>query len=550
MHQITTDARRHLLPLLLCSLSAASAHADTWVGLSGSWYDGSNWSGGNVPTTSAMLVQSDANDRTVRLDDPTGSAMPTDVEIDALGTGRMTLSLETGSLNTSSMIAGRLGAGHLVQNGASLISLSVVVGDDTGSSGLFEHLAGFSQIDTLTLGRQAGSDGRFSYLGGNLGPFINLVIGDGGRGTFDFAPSASQPSPVLQLSPSGALVLGQSVSGDGSFVQQGGMVDVAGDLVVGQGGLGRYELRQGQLQAGAVRLGVAATGTGTLQIGDVSGSMPPPDFTASRVTVGERGQGAVEQSDGQANIVELQVGAGDGGTGIYRLTGGTLTTFNQSDIGTVADSQGEMHVGSAGSPGAVPPATWQSGTAVVVGDNGPAASAGTGLLVVEASGTVIAPSVAINRHGTLSGSGDVLADVINNGHLQVGQSMGWLNIGGDYTQTTDGLLSIELGGVGPEWLNIQGDVSLDGTLDVSLLNPGAMLPGMTFNILFANSVVGQFSRTLFPVIGGNTFAISYGVNSVSLSVVSAVPLPAAAWLFLGGLGGLIAIGRRKSRISH
>ncbi|MCW8853135.1 MAG: VPLPA-CTERM sorting domain-containing protein, partial [Gammaproteobacteria bacterium] len=39
----------------------------------------------------------------------------------------------------------------------------------------------------------------------------------------------------------------------------------------------------------------------------------------------------------------------------------------------------------------------------------------------------------------------------------------------------------------------------------------------------------------------------YGQDVLRLTVVSAVPLPAAAWLFISGLAGLIAAGKRRKR---
>jgi hypothetical protein len=61
------------------------------------------------------------------------------------------------------------------------------------------------------------------------------------------------------------------------------------------------------------------------------------------------------------------------------------------------------------------------------------------------NGSLIADTVAIDG-GTLKGDGVVTSDVTNNSVVAAGNSPGFLDIVGDYTQTATGTLLIEIAG--------------------------------------------------------------------------------------------------------
>jgi len=136
--------------------------------------------------------------------------------------------------------------------------------------------------------------------------------------------------------------------------------------------------------------------------------------------------------------------------------------------------------------------------------------------------------------GTLA-AGMVDFDLDNNGgtispgNVVVGQSTGTTAITGDLTITA-GSLAIELGATEQDYLMIAGDVSLGGTLDVSLLDGFELDAGMTFEIVdvgitlmgqFAGlgegSLVGNFGRELFI-----TYAAGDG-NDVALFTLESLP---------------------------
>lgn len=113
-------------------------------------------------------------------------------------------------------------------------------------------------------------------------------------------------------------------------------------------------------------------------------------------------------------------------------------------------------------------------------------------------GGLRAPLVDV-QGGILSGTGSILGDVQNAGELQVGGAgmAGSLTVFGNYTQTTAGSLSIELGGLtqGGEYdsLAVTGTATLDGLLRVALINGFVPNADDLFTFLAFASLKGDFT---------------------------------------------------------
>jgi hypothetical protein len=109
-----------------------------------------------------------------------------------------------------------------------------------------------------------------------------------------------------------------------------------------------------------------------------------------------------------------------------------------------------------------------------------------------------------------------------------------------------GTLSIDIAGSAAsdfDRIVASGDILLGGILDVSLLSGFEPIVGSSFDILLGSSVAGSFSSTLFPVFDGRTFDIVLGAELFRLTV-SAIPIPAAVYLFVPGC--LLLFTRRRS----
>jgi hypothetical protein len=126
-------------------------------------------------------------------------------------------------------------------------------------------------------------------------------------------------------------------------------------------------------------------------------------------------------------------------------------------------------------------------------------------------GGTLAASLVDIRGSSLSGPGTINANVTNAGQVNVGGTggTGTLTINGNYSQTPDGSLQINLGGLSQgflyDWLNIRGRATLDGTLTVSLVNGFSPVEDDIFQTLSFSSRSGRFATTDFPALGDSLF---------------------------------------------
>jgi hypothetical protein len=119
--------------------------------------------------------------------------------------------------------------------------------------------------------------------------------------------------------------------------------------------------------------------------------------------------------------------------------------------------------------------------------------------------------------GALNGPGTVNANVLNAALIRVGGDggVGLLTLTGNLTETTAGVLSVDLGGPGAgqyDRLHVSGTASLDGALQVSLIGAYVPAAGDSFAVLTYASEVGDFSTEALPsgthaVLGSTTLTL-------------------------------------------
>lgn len=145
-------------------------------------------------------------------------------------------------------------------------------------------------------------------------------------------------------------------------------------------------------------------------------------------------------------------------------------------------------------------------------------------------GTAQAAPIVINPALGLSGS-FTFGGITDIGTLQIYPVDGW-----EITITSNSLIDIQIndgGVIGDEWALVHDGAVIPWTTS----NPGA---GIYFN---------GFASNVFLATGTHSFdfmltaaCCSGGIlNQYSFSSVSAVPLPAAIWFFISGLGVLFGI---------
>ena len=165
-------------------------------------------------------------------------------------------------------------------------------------------------------------------------------------------------------------------------------------------------------------------------------------------------------------------------------------------------------------------------------------SADLGMIVLQ-GGEIIASAYNISSGETFSGTGTIESNVTNAGTVSPGASPGIITVDGDYTQTADGILEIQLGGTNaatPDFdqLIVTGFATLSGTLNVSLINDFEPQVGDSFFIIDhsgeGSSGTGTFDTVSLPTLdGGLKLESDFSDEGVTLTVIDG-----------GGSGGSIS----------
>jgi T5SS/PEP-CTERM-associated repeat protein len=139
------------------------------------------------------------------------------------------------------------------------------------------------------------------------------------------------------------------------------------------------------------------------------------------------------------------------------------------------------------------------------------------------NGSITAPTILLE--GTLCGTGTIDGDITNNGGtIDPGCSVGRLHSTGNYTQDLEGVLKIDIAGSNAgeyDVLRIDGDVSLDGALEIGLSDGLVLDRDITFSVIEANSVTGSFSEVL--ITSGSSAEVSVTSNGVQIRLSPQTP---------------------------
>jgi hypothetical protein len=131
--------------------------------------------------------------------------------------------------------------------------------------------------------------------------------------------------------------------------------------------------------------------------------------------------------------------------------------------------------------------------------------------------------------------------------LAPGNSPGTLTVQGDHQQAADDASFIQLGGteqgVEFDFLDVSGEATTEGRIEVSLVDNFSPLNGASFEFLSAlGGVLGVFNQLTCTNCTGTdvSFELEYGTNFANLNaVVAPILLPGAVWLLLSVLGAFV-----------
>jgi hypothetical protein len=136
----------------------------------------------------------------------------------------------------------------------------------------------------------------------------------------------------------------------------------------------------------------------------------------------------------------------------------------------------------------------------------------------------ISTDVLLDIHGgRLSGIGSIIGDVRSAGKILPGFSAGILDIDGDFEQLAPGVLDVEIGGKNAglfDRLNITGTATLDGSLNITVIDMFNPNLGDSFDIMTFDTRVGDFdcNVTGMSIPTGFTFDVNTTDTTVTLMV--------------------------------
>ena len=371
--------------------------------------------------------------------------------------------------------------------------------------------------------RKSGAAGT-TTVGSNINFINNGGIIDAASGTIDFNSGSATFNAGTQFTGAGINRVSSSAGFNGGFT--------AGNL---QLTAGTFSGSNAAISGAVDWTGGAMSGGWAVGAGQTFNAKPGTDKNFSGTTFVNNGtlnwqttdrMGFLSSAVTNIGLLNIQADAN------LTYIGGNASTF--TNLGTLRKSGGN---GST-----------------VIGANVNFSNPG----VIEAqSGTLVLPDNFSNP-GTIKGGAAIqTTKLTNSGHIAPGNSPGTLTLAGNFEQTTDGVIDIELASsVLFDKFVVNGTAKLAGTLALQCVGACSLNANDSFVILDST---GDLSGTFASVTAsgfGNGFNYSvrydYAADLVELRVIAPgipapVPEPQTWAMLLAGLGLAGCIVRRKGR---
>lgn len=375
-------------------LIAGADAQQTWVGGVGSFYDGANWSGGNVPQTfDSILIN---NSGTVQ------SSNTVDVANMSVGGGSTYAVLPgiASYFTPDSIYLGTSGAGTLTVGSQALVAAAadLYLGYASNSTGVVSMDGGYLSPFTTYIGYQGGgtmtlmngstlqsTTGHVGYLPGSTGLVqlgsstwkaedqsmpVDITVGVQGAGEIQ-----STNSSISALT----LTLGSQTGSSGTVALNGGTMTIQNAITVGNAATGSLVLTNGAV--------VSSDGLTVSALAGSSGSLSVHGSTltnSSNLIIGLNATGTLTAAGSQIDARALFVARNLGVTASAAVSGGVMTLTDDLHVGSggsgtfTLDGGGVLHTDianvayEAGSTGVlnVLDGAWTNKRAVFVGVSG------------------------------------------------------------------------------------------------------------------------------------------------------------------------------------
>ena len=426
-----------------------------------------------------------------------------------------TFNIQNSTTSTSAVTAGASGGGASTAGQAAGQDLYLMTGVNANFGGTTSNLSGsISGAGSVTIGSSGTTTltGANNYTGGTT-----VSSGTLSGNTSSLQGAITNNSAVLFNQSSGGTYAG-NMTGSGSLAKQGvgnlilsGANNYSGGTTVSAGTLtGTTTSLQGHItNDAAVVFNQATDGTYS---GNMTGSGTLIKQGAGNLVL----TGANNYGSGTAVNAGTLTGDSTSLHGYFYSEGSIV--FNQSTDGTFA---GELY-----GTGTVR----KTGTGSLTFSNTSIYSGPTkieaGRLAVDAE---LASNIEVYPGATLGGNGLVTGDVVNNGTLAAGNSIGTLSINGNYTASPGSTTHVEIndGGTTPGVNNdlvvidgfppISGVATLNGGTVTYSAAPGTYTVGSKYIFLEARSIVGTYAGA--TNVGPSNLRAMLGYGTINISGV-------------------------------
>jgi hypothetical protein len=378
----------------------------------------------------------------------------------------------------------------------------VMLNDTTGAVAAF--ISGGAGSTLTNVNNMIQGSGQIGQVGGLV--LLNQKSGvvnanQAGRALYINANGGVTNQGLMEATNTSVLNLSAVVSnshtiqtkGSGSQVLVPGTIKNTGTFMVGSGTLFNINGTFTNF-SGTTLTGGSYSVSGTLQFNGAN-----IVNAAAHITLTGTASAIIDQSsnDGMRNLAAI-------------TAKGSLTLHSGKTLATPAglSSAGKLTVGAGTNLKVTGSYTQTSGTTTV-------------------DGTLTAPSGTAIQAGNVFGKGTIASAVVSSGSFTAGDSptkTGKLSPS-TYTQNASGSLNIAIGGLtaGTQYgqLAMANGASLNGTLNVTLINNFIPAIGNTFTILTGSAVSGTFATVNgLSINGSEHFTISYKATNVTLTVAS------------------------------